>query len=151
MGKGGFIMSKRTWGIVLSVFALFITAALSFWYFGRDTSTPPEEQRGTELVEMLPTDTNSNQASAAEGLPDWQNPKEDRNDLSTETATEAYEFVLVNNDNYVAVYRLPENEIYEYTDVIMDVLPAELQEEIQRGKYLRNEEELYNFLENYTS
>jgi len=58
---------------------------------------------------------------------------------------------LVNNDNYVTVYQLPENEIYEYTDVIMDVLPAELQEEIRQGKYLRNEEELYNFLENYTS
>lgn len=144
-------MSKRTWGIVLSVFALFITAALSFWYFGRGTSTPPEEQRGTEFVEMLPTDTNSNQVSAAGSPLERPNPKEDTGEPSAEIATEAYEFVLINNDNYVAVYRLPENEIYEYTDVIMDVLPADLQEEIQRGKYLRNEEELYNFLENYTS
>jgi hypothetical protein len=31
------------------------------------------------------------------------------------------------------------------------VLPTDLQEEIQDGKYLKNEEELYNFLENYTS
>ena len=53
--------------------------------------------------------------------------------------------------DYVTVYRLPEDEIYEYTDVILDVLPEELQEEIRQGKYLRNEEELYNFLENYTS
>lgn len=144
-------MSKRTWGIVLSVFALFITAALSFWYFGRDTSTPPEEQRGTELVEMLPADTDLNQAAASGGRTEEQIPKEDIRESAAETITETYEFVLINNDNYVAVYRLPENEIYEYTDVIMDVLPAELQEEIQHGKYLRNEEELYNFLENYTS
>lgn len=143
-------MSKRIWGIFLSVFALCITAALSFWYFGRDTSTPPEEQRGTELVEMLPTDSGPDQISAAGGIPGHQS-QGDTEEPAAETNTEAYEFVLVNNDNYVAVYRLPENEIYEYTDVIMDVLPAELQEEIQRGKYLKNEAELYNFLENYTS
>ena len=47
--------------------------------------------------------------------------------------------------------KLPENEIYEYTDVILDVLPEELREEIREGKYLKGEEELYNFLENYTS
>lgn len=144
-------MSRRIWGIVLSVFALLITAALSFWYFGRDTSTPPEEQRGTELVEMLPTDTDSDRVSAAGSGTDSQNQKENGSGPAEETAAEKFEFILVNNDNYVAVYRLPENEIYEYTDVIMDVLPAELQEEIQNGKYLRNEEELYNFLENYTS
>ena len=46
---------------------------------------------------------------------------------------------------------LPADEIYEYTDVIMEILPAALQEEIHEGKYLKNEEELYNFLENYTS
>lgn len=144
-------MSKRIWGIFLSVFALFITAALSFWYFGRDTSTPPEEQRGTELVEMLPADTDSDQVSVAGGLTEEASMKKDVSEPAQEAATEAYEFILVNDDNYVAVYQLPENEIYEYTDVIMDVLPAELQEEIRQGKYLRNEEELYNFLENYTS
>ena len=72
---------------------------------------------------------------------------EDRN----ETAEESYEYVLVDHNNYVAVYQLPERTIYEYTDVIMDVLPEETREEIRKGKYLRNEEELYNFLENYTS
>ncbi len=51
----------------------------------------------------------------------------------------------------MAVYRLPENLIYEYTDIILDVLPEELKEEIKKGKYLKNEAELYNFLENYTS
>ena len=35
--------------------------------------------------------------------------------------------------------------------LILDVLPEELQEEIREGKYLKGEEELYNFLENYTS
>ena len=64
---------------------------------------------------------------------------------------ENYEFVLRNYHNYVTVYTLPEDTLYEYTDVILDVLPEETKEEIRQGKYLRNEEELYNFLENYTS
>ncbi len=37
-------MSKRILGIFLSVFALFITVALTFWYFGKNTSDPSEEQ-----------------------------------------------------------------------------------------------------------
>ena len=72
---------------------------------------------------------------------------EDRN----ETAEESYEYVLVDHNNYVAVYQLPERTIYEYTDVIMEVLPEDVQKEVQHGKYIKNEEELYNFLENYTS
>ena len=62
-----------------------------------------------------------------------------------------YEFLLVDHNDYVAVYQLPEREIYEYTDVIMEVLPEDVQKEVQHGKYIKNEEELYNFLENYTS
>ena len=30
-------------------------------------------------------------------------------------------------------------------------LPEDVQKEVQHGKYIKNEEELYNFLENYTS
>jgi len=144
-------MSKRVLGIFLSVFALFITVAFTFWYFGRNTSDPSEEQRGTEFVEMLPTETSPEKVSSAGGPLERQIPEKNTDELTADTNLEAYQFVLVNNDNYVTVYQLPENEIYEYTDVIMDVLPAELQEEIRQGKYLRNEEELYNFLENYTS
>ena len=75
-------MSRKTWGITVTVLAFLVVIAAAVWYTRRDQATPPEDQRGTELVEML---------------------------------------------------------------------PAELQEEIRQGKYLRNEEELYNFLENYTS
>jgi len=138
-------MSKRIWGTMIFAVALVITISLAVWYINRDTATPPEEQRGTQLVELLPVKSIPDRAAV---------PKEEEDaqaEPAQETSTDAYEFLLVNNDNYVAVYSLPENEIYEYTDVILDVLPVELQEEIREGKYLKNEEELYNFLENYTS
>ncbi|MBS6395589.1 MAG: hypothetical protein KH452_00345 [Clostridiales bacterium] len=136
-------MSRKSWGITFGVTALAITVALVFWYLGRDTSTPPEEQRGTELVEMLPTETHPERVAAS----DEEIPREEAHVAESGD----YQFLLVNDDSYVAVYKLPEREIYEYTDIIMEVLPVELQEEIQQGKYLKNEEELYNFLENYTS
>ena len=139
-------MSRRTWGITLTVLALVIVAAAAFWYVQKDTVTPPEEQKGTELVEMLPAETRPDQVSQ-ENVLEITSPEPEEE----EPISEEYEYLLRNHDGYVAVYQLPENEIYEYTDVIMEILPARLQEEIHDGKYLRNDEELYNFLENYTS
>lgn len=138
-------MSRRTWGITLTVLALAVVAAAAFWYVRKSTVTPPEDQKGTELVEMLPAETRPDRVSEAKTEPDMVTEPEE------EPLTEEYEYLLRNHDGYVAVYQLPENELYEYTDVIMDLLPAQLQEEIHDGKYLRNEEDLYNFLENYTS
>ncbi|MCI8429276.1 MAG: hypothetical protein HFI16_03330 [Lachnospiraceae bacterium] len=139
-------MSRRTWGITLTVLALAVVAAAAFWYVRKDTVTPPEEQKGTELVEMLPAETRPDQVSQ-ESIREIFPPEPEEE----EPISEEYEYLLRNQDGYVTVYQLPEDEIYEYTDVIMEILPARLQEEIHDGKYLRNEEELYNFLENYTS
>lgn len=136
-------MSKRIWGTAVFAAALIITVVSVYLYFHKETKIPPEEQRGTELVELIPTEIMPDMAVA-------ENEDVEKEEAQN-TGAGVYQFLLVNDDNYVAVYSLPENEIYEYTDVILDVLPAELQEEIRQGKYLKNEEELYNFLENYTS
>lgn len=133
-------MPKRIIATVLFCVVFVFTVAAVVLYFQKDTKTPPEEQKGTEFVEMLPAETDP-ELVTAEHLYDREKTAE----------TYEYQFLLVNSDNYVAVYSVPDKEIYEYTDVIMDVLPPELQAEIDAGKYLKNEEELYNFLENYTS
>lgn len=132
-------MSRKVLGILLGAVVVLALFIFGYWYLGKDVGTPPEEQRGTELVESLPAENQPSQTAAGQDV------------RKEEPQAEEYQFVLVNNNNYVAVYKLPENEIYEYTDVILDVLPEELQEEIREGKYLKGEEELYNFLENYTS
>jgi len=144
-------MSKRIWGATLFVFALSFVIFFTVWYFQRETKTPPGEQHGTELVEMLPAEIPPSRVSASETKRQELPPVEEEDAESAETVSEGFEFLLVNRDNYVAVYQLPENEIYEYTDVVLDMLPKELQQEIKDGKYLKNEAELYNFLENYTS
>lgn len=131
-------MLWTTLAVTLAVVVLLMLAVVS----GRRSSTPPEEQKGTELVEMVPAKGETENAIAEDRLPAEENTTEEDG---------MYEFLLVDHNDYVAVYQLPEREIYEYTDVIMEVLPEEVQKEVQEGKYIKNEEELYNFLENYTS
>lgn len=132
---------KMMWTMVI---AAVVVAALIAMVFvsGRKSAAPPEEQKGTELVEMVPAEGETGESVAEKAL------------AAEETGvdpSDQYEFLLVDHNDYVAVYQLPEREIYEYTDVIMEVLPEDVQKEVQHGKYIKNEEELYNFLENYTS
>lgn len=148
-------MSKKRWGVfALALFILFVIILTVFLYQRNKTSTP-QSQRGTQFVERIPENINSTQLSVNNQLTQIGILEEQKKETILENVInqpkETYKFILVNDNNYVTVYELPEYQIYEYTDVILDVLPVELQEEIKAGKYLKNEEELYNFLENYTS
>lgn len=62
-----------------------------------------------------------------------------------------YEYVLLEEKGYVAVYHTDRKTLYASTDILLSELPEELQKEIQNGKYIGSEEQLYNFLENYSS
>ena len=41
--------------------------------------------------------------------------------------------------------------VYIETDIRVDLLPEELQQQIIQMMWVENQEELYNFLENYSS
>lgn len=69
--------------------------------------------------------------------------KEDRSFL------EIYYLKALNNK--VMVYREDKVSLFEPTEIRLDSLPDGLRQEIQKGKYLLSKEELYNFLENYSS
>ena len=65
---------------------------------------------------------------------------------------EAYTgFYLVNEKNYVVVYCDDMKTIYMNTNITLDSLPDKLKQEIIQNKYIATEEELYNFLESYSS
>ena len=61
------------------------------------------------------------------------------------------QYYLVEEFGYVNIYKEDMETIYEYTEIHIRDLPQELQEEICLGKWLYSEEELYDFLENYSS
>lgn len=88
---------------------------------------------------------------------------EEKNEKLTETQTqtqevkeslnvvEPYEYILLEEKGYVAVYHTDRKTLYASTDILISELPEELQKEIEEGKYIGSEEQLYNFLENYSS
>lgn len=53
-------------------------------------------------------------------------------------------------NNQIVIYN-QDHTVYEFTDLEKDFLPVSLLEEIQNGKYFKDQQELYEFLETYTS
>lgn len=60
-------------------------------------------------------------------------------------------YYLMEVNGYIVVYLSDKVTPYEYTDILYDELPAVMRSEIRNGKYIESTEELYGFLENYSS
>lgn len=60
-------------------------------------------------------------------------------------------YYLMVADHFIVVYREDKQTLYMNTDILLENLNDTLQAEIMQGKYVETEEELYNFLESYSS
>ncbi len=60
-------------------------------------------------------------------------------------------FYLMVADHFIVVYREDKQTLYMNTDILLESLNEKLQTEIMQGKYVETEEELYHFLESYSS
>ncbi len=60
-------------------------------------------------------------------------------------------YYLKNVNGYVVVFLSDKNTAYEYTVILCEELPQTVQEELVNGKYVETQEDLYGFLENYSS
>lgn len=60
-------------------------------------------------------------------------------------------FYLMVADHFIVVYEEDKKTLYMNTDILLESLSDMLQSEIIRGKYIGSEEELYHFLESYSS
>ena len=65
--------------------------------------------------------------------------------------TEGQTFRLAVTDGYLQVYMIETGKLYMETAIAYDLLPARVQTQINEGKYFESEEELLEFLENYSS
>lgn len=66
-------------------------------------------------------------------------------------STAQLHFYIVSKDNKLVVYYEDMETVFLTTDISMDRLPEEVRLEILQKKYFESEEELYNFLESYSS
>lgn len=60
-------------------------------------------------------------------------------------------YYLVVEDHFIVVYEEDRQRLHMNTDILLENLDDELKAEIIQGKYIESEEELYNFLESYSS
>ena len=54
-------------------------------------------------------------------------------------------------NGYLVIMNGDKKTVYEYTNISIHVLPQEVQDCLDMGYYLENEEDVYNFLEAYSS
>lgn len=71
--------------------------------------------------------------------------------VKDEQESEDEGYYLCELQGFVVVYLSDKKTVYEFTEIPLIDLPEEVQQEIASGKYVAGEEELYGFLENYSS
>lgn len=55
------------------------------------------------------------------------------------------------SEGYVTVYMADQQTVYEYTSILLEELPLELQERVKNGYKVTSLGQVYGFLENYSS
>ena len=60
-------------------------------------------------------------------------------------------FLIIEEDGYLVIYNQITSERFDNTSIYGKDLPERLQKELENGLYFLNEQELYEFLENYSS
>lgn len=58
---------------------------------------------------------------------------------------------LAVQEGYLQVYVVQTGSLYMETEIAYDLLPLRVQDQIREGKYFQSQEELLEFLENYSS
>lgn len=134
---------ERKCSIRLFLFGIILSAAcsLSIGFFAGTQKNWKNYEKRIELLQQ------ENQSLLAQR--DAEDAEKDfKESLKVVTS---YAYILLEEEGYVAVYHADRKTLYAVTDILVTSLPTDLQEEIRQGKPIENEEQLYNFLENYTS
>ena len=64
---------------------------------------------------------------------------------------EVFSYYIKDDDGRLVVYDTKTQSIFAQTGIETDTLPVELQSELDTGLFFQTEEDLYNFLESYSS
>lgn len=78
-----------------------------------------------------------------------ENQQENAMEISQEY--EVFSYYIKDDDGRLVVYDTKTQSIFAQTGIETDTLPVELQSELDTGLFFQTEEDLYNFLESYSS
>ena len=60
-------------------------------------------------------------------------------------------FYLIYSEDRLCIYRGDVKIFYDYADVAVNLMPVEIREQLKYGLYITGEQELYEFLQTYSS
>ena len=60
-------------------------------------------------------------------------------------------FYLIYSEDRLCIYRGDDKILYDYADVAVNLMPVEIREQLKYGLYITGEQELYEFLQTYSS
>lgn len=135
---------KKTCSIGLFISGIIITAALFLclgFFAGTRKSWKAYEQR----IDFLRQENEMLLSKQKQEEREKENTAESLNVIAP------YAYVLLAEDGFVAVYQADRETLYATTGILLETLPEQLQQEILDGKVIDSEEQLYSFLENYSS
>ena len=65
--------------------------------------------------------------------------------------TQKETFYLIYSEDRLCIYRGDDKIFYDYADVAVNLMPVEIREQLKDGLYITVEQELYEFLQTYSS
>jgi flagellar basal body-associated protein FliL len=118
------------WIILMGVLLALIVAVAIIWIVnvGNDDSTIIDENKPS--YDMLQNIDDTTQATTSDYVKSYY--------LSYDGAR-------------VIIYSEPERNFYDYADINMEVLPPDIREQLKLGMYIDGEDNLYDFLQTYSS
>lgn len=108
---------------------------------------------GSYRYEMLLNQHEAERLPIEANLPEPVEPKQQETERTVESVniTPPHQYVVMDEEGFLTVYLDSQDTVYMYTGIVSATLPIDLQQEIIDGKIFTNLEDLYRFLENYSS
>lgn len=107
---------------------------------------------GSYRYHMILNEREAEQLPLEANLPEPE-PEPEETELTVESVniTPPHQYVVMDEEGFLTVYLDNPDTVYMYTGIVSTTLPIDLQQEIIDGKIFTNLEDLYRFLENYSS
>lgn len=121
---------KRKYSICIFVAALLVVSGLLVWFGTTDWGGSNEEQTKTQE--------------------EWQESTEENAIYSGKTQ-ESYAYIIFDVDGHLLVYYSDNTTVFFDTGILSHSLSEEMRKQLTYGIRFADEDELYEFLENYSS
>lgn len=142
-------MKKGIFFVLIALVILFLFSFASSYIIYTKTKDYTDE---TNQIMVTESRTEEQRAVQADNNLNNQNRIYEEETESTTSLPVENEnvFCAREYEGYVAIFNYT-NSLYEYTDISIDSLDAEMKKKIKEGIYFENIEELFAFLESYSS